>query len=148
MKWTRKGLHEEGMFKGFEYEEGGGGGTVQGIVSGEEVVDEEGGEDGVCSAGAEKKGSLDEGGGKKKGKEKEEEDEEEEEEEEEEERAAGAWFVQDLDEGRRIVRDASVLVGLHPDQAAESIVRFAMLSNKVRSRVKVFLVQGFDKADG
>lgn len=38
--------------------------------------------------------------------------------------------VREYDEARSIVRDCSIVVGMHPDQAAEHILDFAILNNK------------------
>jgi len=44
--------------------------------------------------------------------------------------AAGGRVVQTIDEAMEVVRNCSMLVGMHPDQAAEHLVEFALRNNK------------------
>lgn len=116
MKWTKKGLHEEGMFEGHEYEEGANNRQVQDDDDGGTEDEDEETSRWDCSP-IEEAVMADEAYNYS------------------DQAAADAncpdGSSQDgLDDARQFVQAASLLVGLHPDQAAESIVRFATNTRK------------------
>lgn len=137
LKWTKKGLHEEGEFDGVEYEDSQYERVRQRTKKG---LQKDGGQDCNTRVG-EREREESEGSQRADNKVDEGEHEGEEEvglaDEDGDETGEEVAVVDveykgliDLEEAKRIVMDCSIVIGLHPDQASQSIVEFASRNRK------------------